>query len=312
MKRAVSVSLGSSTRDKTVTITLLDQEIAIERIGTDGDVQRAIDLFTELDGQVDALGVGGIDLGLTVAGRYYPLYDAQQLVAGVRHTPVVDGGGLKHTLERRLAGFIEVKIGHHVQPKRVLITAAVDRYGCTLSFAEAGYELLMGDLGFALGLPIPLRSLRALHVAARVLLPVMGRLPMHWLYPSGEKQEVVVPKFRRWYEWATVLSGDCLYIKHHMPARLDGKIVATNTTTSGDVESFRQRGVRYLVTSTPRLDGRSFGTNAMEAALVALAGKDRSLSYQELDDMLTLLGLEPTVVQLNDWRCGPSGQEEER
>ena len=87
------------------------QQITIERIGTDGNVARAIDLYNTMDGQVDAFGVGGIDLGLTVAGRYYPLYDAQQLVAGVQHTPVVDGGGLKHTLERHLAQFVEQEIG---------------------------------------------------------------------------------------------------------------------------------------------------------------------------------------------------------
>ncbi|HHS97273.1 MAG TPA: quinate 5-dehydrogenase, partial [Chloroflexi bacterium] len=49
MKRAVSISLGSSTRDKRVALTLLGEEITLERIGTDGDVQRAIQLYNELD-----------------------------------------------------------------------------------------------------------------------------------------------------------------------------------------------------------------------------------------------------------------------
>jgi len=62
MKRAVSISLGSSERDKRVKITLEGEPIEIERIGTDGDIQRAKDLFTRLDGKVDALGVGGVDL----------------------------------------------------------------------------------------------------------------------------------------------------------------------------------------------------------------------------------------------------------
>jgi len=299
VKRAVSISLGSRTRDKKVSITLLGEEITIERIGTDGDVQQAIELYNELDGKVDAFGVGGIDLGLTVAGRYYPLYDAQQLVAGVRQTPVVDGGGLKITLERGIAQFIEQEIGDEVQPKRVLITSGVDRYGSALSFDEAGYDMIIGDLGFALGIPIPIRSLRGLRMVARIVAPLAGRLPLEFLYPTGEKQEQIVPKFGTWYDWATVVSGDCLYIKHHMPDRLDGKVIATNTTTSADVEAFRQRGVRYLVTSTPRLEGRSFGTNMMEAALVAIAGKGRPLTTDELDEMLKLLGLKPTLQRLN-------------
>jgi hypothetical protein len=300
MKRAVSVSLGSTTRDKKVTITLFNQEITIERIGTDGDVEKATQLFSELDGKVDALGVGGIDLGMTFAGRYYALHDAQKLVTGVKQTPVVDGGGLKLTLERGIAQCIEQEIGDEVQPKRVLITAGVDRYGSTLSFDEAGYDVIFGDLGFGLGIPIAIPSLRALHIVGRLLLPIVGRLPLEILYPTGEKQEEIVPKFGKWYAWATVINGDCLYIKRHMPDDLKGKVIATNTTTPADVEAFRQRGVRYLVTATPRLEGRSFGTNMMEAALVAVAGKGRTLTTDELAEMIEQLDLKPTIQQLNE------------
>ena len=300
MKRAVSISLGSSTRDKKVTLTLLGKEITIERTGTDGDVEKAIQLYNDLDGKVDAFGVGGIDLGLHVADRYYPLYQAQKLVADVHHTPVVDGGGLKLTLERGIAQVIEREIGDEIQPKRVLITAGVDRYGSAISFDEAGYEIIFGDLGFALGIPIPIRSLRGLRWVARIIAPIAGRLPLDFLYPTGEKQEEIVPKFGQWYAWATVISGDCLYIKRHRPDRLDGKVIATNTTTPADVETFRQRGVRYLVTSTPRLEGRSFGTNMMEAAMVAIAGKGRPLTTDELQEMLKQLNLRPTLQRLNE------------
>ena len=299
MKRAVSVSLGSPQRDKCVTITLGGQEILLERIGTNGDIQKAIALYQQLDGQVDAFGVGGIDLGMTVCGRYYPLRDAQRLVASIRHTPFTDGAGLKLTLERRVAQFIEREIGAEVRPKRALITTGVDRYGSALSFTEAGYEIIFGDLAFALGLPLPLRSLRSLHITARLLLPFVSRLPITFLYPTGQKQESNIPKFERWYRWATVISGDCLYIRRHMPASLAGKTIATNTTTPADVDTFRQSGVRYLVTSTPRLDGRTFGTNLMEAALIALAGKGRPLTIQELDHMLTSLNLTPAFERIN-------------
>ncbi len=300
MKRAVSISLGSITRDKKVTITLLGEEITIERIGTNGDVEKAIQLYNELDGQVDAFGVGGIDLGVTFAGRHYPLYDALKLVAGIKQTPFVDGGGLKLTLERGIAQFIEQEIGDDVQPKRALITMGVDRYGSALSFDEAGYKIIFGDLGFGLGVPIPIRSLRGLHTVCRILMPIVGRMPLEFLYPTGEKQEEIVPKFGKWYAWATVICGDCLYIKQHMPDHLDGKVIATNTTTTDDVEAFRQRGVRYLVTATPRLEGRSFGTNMMEAAMVAVAGKGRPLTIAELEEMLVRLDLKPTIQRLNE------------
>jgi hypothetical protein len=278
----------------------LDQQISVERIGTDGDTARAAQLYQQLDGQVDAFGVGGIDLELIVSDRRYPLFRAQRLVAGVRHTPVVDGGGLKTTLERGIAQFVEHEIGDQIQPKRALITAGVDRYGSAASFVEAGYQIICGDLGFALGVPIPIRSLRGLRILARILMPFLGRLPLHFLYPTGEKQEHTVPRFGQWYAWATAISGDCLYIKRHMPARLDGKIIVTNTTTPTDVEAFRQRGVRYLITSTPRLGDRTFGTNVMEAALVAAAAKGRPLTTGELQALLDQLNLRPCLQRLNE------------
>ena len=59
MKRAVSVSLGSVTRDKSVEIELLGEKVLIERIGTDGDVDKAIRLYNDLDSKVDCCGVYG-------------------------------------------------------------------------------------------------------------------------------------------------------------------------------------------------------------------------------------------------------------
>jgi len=84
-----------------------------------------------------------------------------------------------------------------------------------------------------------------------------------------------------------------------MPDRLDGKIVVTNTTTPEDVELFRQAGIKYLITTTPVLDGRSFGTNMIEAALVAVAGKGRKLTHDELSQMLDQLDLQPQLQVLN-------------
>ncbi len=299
MKRAVSVSLGSSARDKRVEIELFGEQVIIERIGTDGDTQRAIQLYNELDGTVDAFGMGGIDLWVGTEKRRYPLTAAHKLVRGVKKTPLVDGGGLKHTLERQAMRFVEAEIGPEIQPKTAINTAGLDRYGMGQGLIEAGYELVSCDLMFAIGVPIPIKSLAALEVIAFFLAPIIGRLPISVLYPTGEKQHENIPKFTRWYQWAGLIAGDCNYIKRHMPADLSRKTVLTNTTTEADVEDFRRAGVRYLVTTTPRLEGRSFGTNMMEAALVAVSGKGRPLSQPELLEMIEKLNLRPHIEHLN-------------
>lgn len=301
MKRAVSISIGSSKRNKAVEVELLGEKVIIERIGTDGDMEKAAQLYKELDGQVDAFGVGGADLGLQVDDRWYPLYSVQPMVRFIKQTPVVDGAGLKNTLENKLAAFIDQKIGDYVatRGKKAFIVSGADRWGMSKSFLDAGYECVFGDLMFGLGLPFAVRSEKSLKRLARILLPIVGRLPFEWLYPTGEKQDKRIPKWEEYYAWGTVVAGDCHYVKRHMPDRLEGKVIATNTTTPSDVEQFRQAGVKYLVTSTPVLEGRSFGTNMMEAALIAISGKKRRLTYAELNELLDRLGFEPQLQQLN-------------
>lgn len=298
MKHAVSVSLGSSERDKSVEVDLLGETVRIERRGTDGDIERATALFTELDGQVDALGVGGIDLWVEMGARKVPITAAHKLIKHVKTTPVVDGGGLKNTLERRAAQTLVDELGDGFRHGKVMHTVAVDRYGMALGFYDLGYETVCADLMFALGIPLPVRSLTVLNILGRLLAPIVARLPISMLYPTGEKQDEIIPKFGKYYNWASVIAGDCHYIKRHMPDDLSGKVIVTNTTTEKDMALFADRNVSHVMTTTPVLNGRSFGTNMMEAALTAVAGKQRPLTHAELNTLIDELDLKPTLHAL--------------
>ena len=299
MKRAVSVSIGASKRDKAVEVELLGEKISIERIGTDGDMEKAAQLLKDLDGKVDAFGLGGADLGVLVDGKFYPLHSVKPIVRFVEKTPLVDGEGLKNTLEKQAVSFLHAQTGDYVKERKVLITSGVDRWGMTRSFLDAGYDCVFGDLMFALGMPFPIRSEAGLKFLAAVMMPIAGRLPFEWIYPTGDKQDERTPKWVNHYEWANVISGDFHFVKAYMPDDMSGKVIITNTTTPDDVALLKKLGVKYLITTTPVLEGRSFGTNMMEAALVALAGKGRPLSHAELEDLLIKLQFEPQLQELN-------------
>lgn len=303
MKRAVSISLGSSRRNKAVEVTLLGEKVSIERIGTDGDMEAAARKYQELDGKVDAFGVGGADLGLLVDKKWYPLYSVNPMVRFVKETPLVDGTGLKSTLESKSASFLDAHIKDYIKEhgRKAFIMTGADRWGLTQCFLNAGYECVFGDLMFSLGIPIPLHTARQLKILAALLMPVAGRLPFKWIYPTGEKQEERKPKHAKHFHWATVTGGDCHYIKRYMPEDMKGKVIVTNTTTPEDIELFRKVGVKYLITTTPVLDGRSFGTNMMESALVAISGKKRPLTDDEYGDLLSQLKFEPQIQKLNEY-----------
>lgn len=298
MKRVVSVSIGSSERDHVAEIELLGEQVRVERIGTDGDIDKAIRLIGELDGEVDAFGMGGIDLYVWAGGRRYVLRDARRIAGAARRTPIVDGSGLKNTLERRIVPYLEQELGLRWAEHKVLLVSAVDRFGMAEALDKTGCEMIIGDLMFVLGLPIPLRSLASFTAVARLLAPLVVQLPISVLYPTGQKQTKVEPKFTRHYEWADIIAGDFHFIRRYMPPDLSGKTIITQTITKSDVEELKRRRVRLLVTTTPELNGRSFATNVIEALLVALAGRRRELAPDEYLELIDRLELKPRIEYL--------------
>lgn len=298
-KHVVSISLGSSSRDKKVMFKLGDETILIERIGCNGEEKKARTLFAEMDGKVDAFGVGGVELYVRVANKNYPLRSGLNLVKEIKHTPYTDGRGLKLTLERSIFQSVEPQLRHSVSPRRGMMPVACDRYGMAESLSRASFNLVFCDLIIGLGIPIPIFGLTRLRTLAAILMPIVGLMPISMLYPTGQNQDENIPKYEKWFNYGPVIAGDFLYIRRYMPLDLSGKVIITNTTTASDVDLVRSRGLSYLVTSTPRLDGRSFGANVLEAALIAYAGKSRVLSDTELFALAKELGLKPTVQELN-------------
>ena len=296
VKHVVSVSLGSSKRDFCETLTLLGQEVRLERCGTDGSLNGAAALIRELDGQVDALGLGGLNLYVQVGNRRYRLRDAARLEAQAKQTPVLDGGGLKATLEKRVVEELNAKTS--LTNKRIFMVSAVDRFGMAEALSETGAEMRYGDLVTLLGVPLPLRSLATLRGLAGVVLPVARHAPIRWLYPVGEAQERGDGgPFTRFYAWADLIAGDWHLIRRYLPERLDGKIVLTNTVTPANTELLHERGADLLVTTTPQLNGRSVATNVLEAAFVAVTG-GKLLTPGELEPYITASGLTGTFTDL--------------
>lgn len=296
MKQVVSVSLGSSKRNHRAQLKILGEEVTIERIGTNGSMKKAAALLQALDGKVDALGLGGIDLYLVAGRKKYRIHDAWKLARLVKHTPVLDGSGLKHTLERRVIEFLQTQ-GFNLQAKKVLMTSAVDRFGMAEALTAAGCQMVFGDIIFALGLPLPITSLGALRTVAHLLLPILTKLPFELLYPTGEKQESINPRFSGYYEEADIIAGDFLFIKRYLPPGLSGKTVLTNTVTQDDINELAKRKLKTLITTTPDFQGRSFGTNVMEALLVAFSGRPpETLTEDDYLYYLNQLEIKPRII----------------
>ncbi|MEZ8218765.1 hypothetical protein B0813_002302 [Candidatus Fervidibacteria bacterium JGI MDM2 SSWTFF-3-K9] len=306
MKWVVSVSLGSSKRDKKVEAEFFGERFLIERVGTDGDLRKFADLLQQLDGKVDALCFGGMDIWVQCGKRKYALREALKLAQLVKQTPVVDGSGLKDTMEREAIHWLQREGVIDFRRRKVLLVSAIDRFGMAEELWALGADLRVGDLAFGLGIPVLIKSQRLYELLGAMFLPLLTKLPISWLYPTGKEQERIIPKFEPFYRWAEVIAGDFLLIRKHLPVPrpsspvpLLGKVVLTNTTTPEDVELLRSLGVSLLITTTPELNGRTFGTNVMEGVIVAhLQRRPEELSREDYLRALEDLNWKPTVRKL--------------
>ena len=293
MKQAVSVSLGSAAGDFRREIILAGQRVQLTREGTDGDMDWARQRIAALDGGVDALGLGGIDISLSVGGRQFMIGDGLRLAEAAVQTPVVDGSGLKNTLERRVVRELAAQ-GKITAHTKVLMVSALDRFGMAEAFVQLGCLCVFGDLIFNIGLDFPLTTLAEIEDLAQKYKSRLLTVPFHLLYPTGSAQDAQTadPRYAKYYDAADVIAGDAhLILRHLPPSLLPGKGIVTNTTRPHTRTRLAEAGAAWVATTTPEMDGLSGGTNLMEAALVAAIGLPLSeITSGVYDDWIERLG----------------------
>lgn len=305
MKKIISISVGSSARDHITRHTFLGQECEISRLGTNGDFKKAIQLYKDLDGKVDAFGIGGVEFFLQVEDKKYYFRDVKRIRNAIKISKAGDGNGVKGLLEKRafeyLEKYLNEKEDRSLKGLPALKTTVVERYSMGKAMVDAGLDVTFGDFMFALGLPIAINKLSTARLVAATLLPVITQVPFSWLYPLGSEQDKPPqPKWTKYYQRSQVIAGDFLQIRQYMPDDLTGKIIVTNTTTPRNVEELKKRNLHILVTVTPRLEGRSFGTNVMEATLLALMDKPQSeVTQADFLELINRIPLEPNIEVLN-------------
>lgn len=303
--KVVSVSLGSSSRNKSVQTELLGREVHFERIGTDANLNRAISIIKELDGKVQAIGLGGINLYLPSLNKKFPVRQAVKMAKAAKITPVVDGSGLKDAFEPHLIKSLQEQGIINFSNKKVLMVSALDRAAMAdYLYYKVNTDIKFGDLPFGLNYPCFIsrkNNVKTLNNLANIFLPIVSQLPYTLFYPLGKKQEETISKYAHVFEWAEIIVGDFHYIRRHASKNLRNKIIITSTTTKEDIELLRRRGVEILITTMPNFEGRSFGSNMMEAVIIALAGKNpKEMTKEDYLDYIDKLDWHPNIMYLQE------------
>jgi hypothetical protein len=139
-------------------------------------------------------------------------------------------------------------------------------------------NIIFGDLIFADIVSWPIKNKWLFDMIAHLYLSyIMPNMKFEDLYPTGKKQEEITGKHEKYLAWADVIVGDWHMIRRNLPRAnhdlLKEKIIITNTKTDEDIKLLKARNVGMLITYTPKIDNRSFGTNVLEGILVAILKK---------------------------------------
>lgn len=299
--KIMSVSAGSSSRNKTVLVELDGSMVEISRTGTNGDLKKMAETFKAFDGKVAAFGLGGADFYVEAAGKKYYLRSVNKFKKYVQKSKFADGSGIKAILEKNLVKELcEQKV--IVPGKKALVSSGVERYNLAEYLRNSGCSVYYGDLLYYFNIPIIFQSKKFLHFIAKTLLPVLRQLPYQWFYPTGEKQNKPSSnRFDYLFNDIDILAGDFLQIHQYLPTNLSNKLIITNTTTEENLQLLKERDLHCLATSTPRYDGRSFGTNVIEALILALIDKPQNeINQEDISERIERTKIKGSILMMKE------------
>jgi predicted amino acid dehydrogenase len=300
--KIVSISLGPSNQDYEITAQAFGAEFQVQRIGTDGDAERARELVKEFDGAAAAIGLGETSL-LFKVGRYtYGHGEIQSIARAAKVTPVVDGTHLKNTLDRWSLNHVASQQPGLFRYRRVLILSGVARYALAQVLTRYTDQISYGDPFVHFKTPIVLKSLRQLDLYARWILPRVCRAPYARHFPTAPSRDSAAARSEKFFKAADVIVGDFAYLRYYAPSDLQRKVIVTNTLSPDETEELQARGVESVVTLSA-LPGNAHSfvdSDVLEAMLTILI--DRPPTELTDDDYLQFASqceCEPRVAVLN-------------
>jgi predicted amino acid dehydrogenase len=289
MKRIVSVSLGPASADYAFTTTFLGQQFHVRRFGADGDVSRAAALLEQYQHEADACGLGMVRDPAMVGTRSFVDRLTARLERLVTRVPVTTGAKLRTFFDEWAVRHVQSEDPGYFTNARVLFLSGIGNYRAAATLAEYTKNLRFADPVTLDGIPVVLRSLRALECyAAFSARRARRRKPGAFaseLLPRLAWNRAAV---RKAMKWAHFLMAPYQEAERYSAEELQRKVVLTSSITDESVKLLGEKGVHVIIDRTPQLLDRVVGLNVIDAMI--LASLERPAAEMSDDHYLDVLG----------------------
>ncbi len=274
MKRVLSVSLGPANANYELTTTFLGCQFHVRRLGTDGDVAAAAALLERGQHEADACGLGLVRDHTIVGTRRVENGTTARLERAVTRVPVTTGARLRTFFDEVAIRHVQREEGQYFTNARTLFLSGTLNYRVAATLAEYTGNLRFADPVTLDGVPVVLRSLRALETYSRLASTRLFARSRNGIEPTRPPRlhwnRLAI---RRAMKWAHFLVAPYHEAVQYKADELRRKVLITSSVPDEWVERLGEKGVHVVIDRTPRLLERTVGLNVIDAMLLALLGK---------------------------------------
>lgn len=298
MKKVVSVSLGSSTKDYEFKTRFLGKDFHVRRVGADGDEGKAWELLRRYQSEADAIGLGMLRDHYDIGSRWEVHADTDRLLKVVTRVPATTGADLRRMLQVRAVRHVQRKFGHYFNNNLVLFLSGLVNYDMAQAMGDYTPNLKFADAVLETGAPAVLTSLdqleiyaRGAHFASPVIptrglskIPGVTRLKRGIVSKEMAKCHVIVGTFDDIAAFGS-------------PDNLDGKTLITSAIDDDRLDYFKDCNANLVVDVSPNLFERVVGLNTIQAMiLAAMETTSEELSDHDLEEIVEELKIEPRLL----------------
>ncbi|MEE4378681.1 MAG: dehydrogenase [Candidatus Competibacteraceae bacterium] len=298
MKHVISITLGLSAHDYAFETEFLGQSFRLQRIGTNGDMEKVRSLLQEWDSKADAIGLRGIRLPYALGPQ--PLLAQQssrisELLPGIS-TPVTSGERLHKVGQEWSLRYVQFKLGNnYFNNTRALFLSGMMNYDMAAVMSEYTDNLRFADPMLEQQLPFTLNSVKALERYAQHFYELLKHVP------SKPLSKLAIARLRRSIQAAhtVVIPPYAFYqvMDYCKGQELNRKIIITATAYDDQIALLKDMNVDVVIDTTPKILERVVGLSLLEAMIIAALGKSsEEVTHDDLLEVVSEQRMDPRVI----------------